>query len=138
MTLRAIVAGDAEPFLDALVTLVLDLEDRLEVIAWTKDQEEAVRLAAESCPDIALVSTGLGGTAEGVEVTRAIVDANPACRVIVIGGEGSAAEVERAWSAGASGLVTLDPFSIDLLALALSAEETRLQTRASFPAVALP
>ena len=56
MTLRAIVAGDAEPFLDALVTLVLDLEDRLEVVGWARDQEEAVLLASRTCPDIALVS----------------------------------------------------------------------------------
>jgi hypothetical protein len=34
--------------------------------------------------------------------------------------------------------VTLDAFSIDLLALALSAEETRLSARASFSAEALP
>jgi two-component system, NarL family, response regulator DesR len=137
MTLRAIVAGDADPFLDALVTLVFELEEKLEIVAWTKEKDEAVRLAEVMCPDIALVSADDDGSA-GEEITRAIVEANPACRVIVIGADGSAGQVERAWSAGAAGFVTLDAFSIDLLALALNAEETRLQTRASFPAVALP
>ena len=58
--------------------------------------------------------------------------------MIILGEDAAVAEVERAWSAGAAGYVTLDAFSLDLLALALSAEESRLQTRASFPALALP
>jgi len=137
MTLRAIVAGDAEPFLDALVTLVLDLEEKLEVVAWARDQQDAVLIASETCPDLALVSASTGPCG-GAEATEAILAANPSCRVIVIGSEGSVEDVERAWSAGAAGYVSLDAFSIDLLALALTAEETRLQTRASFPALALP
>jgi DNA-binding NarL/FixJ family response regulator len=137
MTLRAIVAGDAEPFLDSLVTLVLDLEEKLEVIGWARDQEEAVALARSACPDLALVSS-MTAPVDGVEATREILAANPSCRVIVLGSSGSAQEVERAWEAGAAGYVTLDAFSIDLLALALSAQETSLQTRASFPALALP
>jgi DNA-binding NarL/FixJ family response regulator len=67
-----------------------------------------------------------------------ILDANPACRVIVFGERADASEVERAWAAGAAGYVTLDAFSLDLLALAVSAEEARLNARASFSAVALP
>jgi DNA-binding NarL/FixJ family response regulator len=137
MTLRAIVVGDAQPFRDALVTLLLELEDKLEVVGWAQDQEEAVHLASLVCADVALVSVQtepLGG----VRATEEILDANPACRVIVFGERADASEVERAWSAGAAGYVTLDAFSLDLLALALSAEETRLHARASFPAVALP
>ena len=137
MTLRAIVAGDAEPFLDALVTLVLDLEDRLEVVGWARDQEEAVLMASRTCPDIALVSAKTPPI-DGVEAAYEILATNPACRVIILGEDAAVAEVERAWSAGAAGYVTLDAFSLDLLALALSAEESRLQTRASFPALALP
>jgi DNA-binding NarL/FixJ family response regulator len=137
MTLHAIVVGDAQPFRDALVTLLLDLEDKLEVVGWAQDQEEAVHLTSLACADVALVSAQtepLGG----IRATEEILDANPACRVIVFGERADANEVERAWSAGAAGYVTLDAFSLDLLALAVSAEEARLNARASFSAVALP
>jgi len=137
MTLRAVVVGNAEPFREALVTLLLELEDKVEVVGWAQDQEEAVLLAMGECPDVALVCSEtppLGG----VQATREILEANPSCRVIVFGERADVDAVEWAWSAGAAGYVTLDAFSIDLLALALTAEETRLSTRASFSAVALP
>jgi two-component system response regulator DesR len=137
MTLRALIAGDAEPFLDALVTVVLDLEDKLDVVGWAKDEDEAVELASTTFPDVALVCAHTAPV-DGVAATHAILAANPTCRVIVLGESGSVDEVERAWSAGAAGYVVLDAFSLDLLALALGAEETRLETRASFPALALP
>jgi DNA-binding NarL/FixJ family response regulator len=137
MTLRAIVVGNAEPFREALVTLLLDLDDKIEVVGWAEDQEEAVQLATLAFPDVALVSTETAPLG-GVQATREILDANPSCRVIVFGDRADADAVEWAWSAGAAGYVTLDAFSIDLLALALTAEETRLSTRASFSPVALP
>jgi NarL family two-component system response regulator LiaR len=137
MTLRAVVVGNAEPFRDGLVTLLLELEDKVEVVGWAQDQEEAVQLATLVFPDVALVwaeTEPLGG----VQATREILEANPSCRVVVFGERADAEAIELAWSAGAAGYVTLDAFSIDLLALALTAEETRLSARASFPAVALP
>jgi DNA-binding NarL/FixJ family response regulator len=137
MTLRAIVVGDAEHFREALVTLLLELEEKLEVVGWAQDQEEAVQLASLCCPDIALVSAQTEPV-DGVQATREILDTNPSCRVIVFGERADIDAVEWAWSAGAAGYVTLDAFSIDLLALALSAEETRLSARASFSAAALP
>ena len=137
MTLRAIVVGNAEPFRDALVTLLLDLDDKIEVVGWAEDQEEAVQLATLAFPDVALVSAETAPLG-GVQATREILDANPSCRVIVFGDRADADAVELAWSAGAAGYVTLDAFSIDLLALALTAEETRLSARASFAPVALP
>ena len=137
MTLRPVVVGNAEPFRDALVTLLLELDDKLEVVGWAQDQEEAVQLASRAFPDVALVSVETEPFG-GVRATREILDANPTCRVIVFGARADVDAVEWAWSAGAAGYVTLDAFSIDLLALALSAEETRLSTRASFSAAALP
>jgi DNA-binding NarL/FixJ family response regulator len=137
MTLRAIVVGNAEPFRDALVTLLLELDDKLDVVGWARDQEEAVQLATLAFPDVALVCAETEPVG-GVQGTREILEANPSCRVIVFGERADIDAVEWAWSAGAAGYVTLDAFSIDLLALALSAEETRLSARASFSAAALP
>jgi len=128
MTLRAIVVGDAQPFRDALVTLLLELEDKLEVVGWAQDQEEAVHLVSLVCADVALVSVQtepLGG----IRATEEILDANPACRVIVFGERADASEVERAWSAGAAGYVTWTP-SVSISSRSLSAPRKRAFTPA--------
>jgi DNA-binding NarL/FixJ family response regulator len=124
MPFRAIVAGDAEPFLEALTTLLLDLDDRLEIVGWARNDREAVQLVRQVLPDLALVSADTPPV-DGIAVTRELLAANPTCRVIVFGPDGSPLEIERALLAGAAGYVTLDPVGIDLIALAIGAQEAQ-------------
>lgn len=91
-------------------------------IDWARNGREAVQLVRQVLPDLALVSVDTPPV-DGLAVTRELLAANPTCKVIVFGPDGSPLEIERALLAGAAGYVTLDPVGIDLIALAIDAQE---------------
>jgi two-component system response regulator DesR len=124
MAIRAIAAGDDALFLDAVTTLMLELEGRLDIVGWADDEGHAATLVREVLPDLALVSAE-SRFGDGVATARRLLAANPTCRVVLVGSERSPSEIERGLSAGAAGYVTIDPVGIDLFALALSVEAAR-------------
>jgi DNA-binding NarL/FixJ family response regulator len=75
-----------------------------EVVGEAADGEEAVRLAAELSPDVALMDLQMPGMS-GTEATRRIVGASPKVAVVVVTMLGDDDSVFAAMRAGARGYV---------------------------------
>jgi DNA-binding NarL/FixJ family response regulator len=73
-----------------------------EVVATAGDGAQAVRRAAATRPDVALVDLQLPELS-GIEVTRALTSADPPARVLVLSASGERQDVLDAVVAGATG-----------------------------------
>jgi DNA-binding NarL/FixJ family response regulator len=86
---------------------VLEEEEDFEVVAEASDGEEALALAAEHQPDVAVVDISMPG-ASGFEVTARLVADVPATGVLVLSMHDEAEYVTRAVRAGAKGYLLKD------------------------------
>lgn len=102
--IRVLLADDEELVRTALAAL-LTLEDDLEVVALAADGHDAVRLAREHRPDVALVDLDMPGL-DGIAVAGEVTAAVPACRTVILTGRGRPPHLRRALEAGAQGFVT--------------------------------
>jgi NarL family two-component system response regulator LiaR len=66
------------------VRAFLELQDDLAVVAEAASGEEAVKLAAEHAPDVALVDLIMPGGMDGVEATRRLTAQSPRTSVVVL------------------------------------------------------
>jgi CheY-like chemotaxis protein len=81
MRMRCLIVDDSEEFLASARRL---LESQgLEIVASATSGAEAVRLAAELAPDVALIDVELG-TEDGIELARRLEERVPALRAILI------------------------------------------------------
>src|SRR5690348_11595446 len=80
--LRILVVEDHPLFRKGVVTL-LDAVDEMTVVGTAGSGEEAVTAARELRPDVVLMDLQLPGIS-GIEATRAIVEASPDVRVLVL------------------------------------------------------
>ena len=83
---------------------LVEAQADMEVIACVEDGREAVRLAREAAPDVVLMDLSMPEL-NGADATRAIVQHDPACRVIVLSMYAEREYVRRALNAGAVGYV---------------------------------
>ena len=92
------------------------LEDRPEwkVVAEASDGREAVRLAEECKPDIAIVDIGMP-LLNGIETTRQIIERSPSTRVLVLTMYSDEAYVKQALKAGATGYLPKESADVDLI-----------------------
>ncbi|MFN8019523.1 MAG: response regulator transcription factor [Acidimicrobiales bacterium] len=79
---RVLVADDHPSFVRT-VTLLLGDDDGIEVVATAADGDKAVALALDLQPDVVLMDLNMPGT-NGIDATRAIVDAAPNIAVLVL------------------------------------------------------
>jgi DNA-binding NarL/FixJ family response regulator len=96
---KVLLVDDEPMFLEAL-TALLEQDGRIDIVG-TASGEEAVELAQERRPDVALVDLSLPGI-DGFELTRKLVETQPAPRVVAVSGS---ADGERAREAGACGFL---------------------------------
>ena len=104
--IRVLLAEDQSMVLGALAAL-LELEPDIEVVARARDGAEALRLAAETSPDVVLTDIempGMGGLDLAVELRRR---ANPA-RVVIVTTFARSGFLQRALAAGAAGYLLKD------------------------------
>lgn len=80
--LTVIVTDDHQFFRDG-VRALLDAQADMECVGEATTGEEAVRLAAETQPDVVLMDVQMPGMS-GVEATRQIVSSSPQIRVLVV------------------------------------------------------
>ncbi|MGW6128542.1 response regulator [Cellulomonas sp. NPDC055163] len=107
---------DDQPLLRSAFRALLDLEDDLEVVAEAGDGAQAVALAREHLPDVALVDVQMPGV-DGIEATRRIA-ADPALagvHVVILTSYGFDEYVLDALRAGAAGFLVKDVVPEDLL-----------------------
>ncbi|HXO27564.1 MAG TPA: response regulator transcription factor [Thermoanaerobaculia bacterium] len=104
--IRVLLAEDQSMVLGALAAL-LELEPDIEVVARARDGGEALRLVAETSPDVVLTDIempGMGGLDLAAELRRR---ANPA-RVVIVTTFARSGFLQRALAAGAAGYLLKD------------------------------
>jgi DNA-binding NarL/FixJ family response regulator len=107
---------DDQPLLRSGFRALLDVEDDIEVVAEASDGEQALALAAEHLPDIALIDIQMP-VMDGLDATR-LIAADPALagvHVVILTNYGFDEYVFDALRAGAAGFLVKDIQPTDLL-----------------------
>ena len=79
---RVLVADD-EADLRRLMTMALEFEERLEVVASASDGAEAIALAQDLRPDLAILDQMLGGPVTGLDVAGHLRATQPHIKLIL-------------------------------------------------------
>jgi DNA-binding NarL/FixJ family response regulator len=109
---RVMVVDDHPMWRDAVAR---DLaEAGYDVVAAAADGAQALRVAAAVRPDVAVLDLQLPDIS-GVEVTRALLAANPAMHVLVLSASGEQQDVLDAIKAGATGYILKSAARADFL-----------------------
>jgi DNA-binding NarL/FixJ family response regulator len=103
MTIRIIIADDHGVVAEGLKHVV-ETQPDMEVVSLAVDGREAVRQARELQPDVVLMDLSMPEL-NGADATRAILERDPKCRVIVLSMYAEREYVRRALKAGAAGYV---------------------------------
>lgn len=103
MVTRLLLADDHDMVREAL-RRVIDGRSDMAVVAEARDGREAVALAKEHAPDVAVVDLSMPGLA-GEEAIRQIVERGPATRVLALSMHDDWGRVRAALQAGALGYV---------------------------------
>ena len=111
--MRVLLVEDHTLVAEALATM-LAFEDDIEVVATVSSGAEAVRLAADAKPDVALVDIRINGL-NGIEATRRIRAHNPQVQVIALTMHDDAETVAEAIAAGALGFLPKNTSREELL-----------------------
>ena len=106
MTIRLLLADDQALVRGALAAL-LDLEADLSVVAEVGSGDAVVEAATAHAPDVALLDVEMPGL-DGIEATRALKQALPSTRVLIVTTFGRPGYLRRALQAGADGFVVKD------------------------------
>jgi len=98
-----LIVDDHAVFREGLVW-ILDHENDLSVCGKAEDSVEALRLAAQLKPDLALVDVSLEGM-NGIDLTKALRSRFPRMRIVVLSMHQETLYAERALRAGANGYI---------------------------------
>jgi two-component system, NarL family, response regulator NreC len=103
MSIRIIIADDHQILRAGLKTL-LQADLNLEVVAEATNGDEAILIAEEFKPDIALMDISMPGT-DSLQVTRQLVKTLPETRILMLTMHEDCALLREFLSAGASGYI---------------------------------
>jgi DNA-binding NarL/FixJ family response regulator len=103
VTIRILIADDHGIVAEGLKSLA-EAEADIEVVGIVADGREAVQHARESKPDVVIMDMSMPEL-NGADATRAILQNDPGCRVIVLSMYAEREYVRRALKAGAMGYV---------------------------------
>jgi two-component system response regulator NreC len=103
MTTRILIADDHGVLRAGLAALLNDETD-FEVVGEAGTSEEALRLAAETCPDLILMDLSMPEMG-GIEATRRVHEKMPGVRVLILTLHEDIGMVREAIRAGAGGYI---------------------------------
>jgi DNA-binding NarL/FixJ family response regulator len=103
MPIRILIADDHGVVAEGLKSLA-EAEPGIEVVGIVSDGREAVKHAKDSRPDVIVMDMSMPEL-NGADATRAILQNDPSCRVIVLSMYAEREYVRRALKAGAMGYV---------------------------------
>lgn len=113
MSLRILLADDHTVVRQGL-RKVLEERPDWEVVAEAGDGREAVRLAEQHKPDVAVIDAAMP-LLNGVEATRQITKRAPDTRILILSMYDDEAYVAQALKAGATGYLLKDSADVNLL-----------------------
>jgi DNA-binding NarL/FixJ family response regulator len=119
--IRVLICDDHALFRRGLV-MVLESEDGIEVVAEAEDGEDAVAKAEDAAPDVILMDVRMPKMS-GIEATRAIADAVPSAKILMLTVSDEEEDLYEAVKAGATGYL-LKEISIEEVANAIRAVTT--------------
>jgi len=127
--LRILIADDHEVARQG-IRVLLESHPGWEVCAEAKDGREAVELASNSKPDIALLDIGMPNL-NGLDAARQILAMSPAIRILILTMHDAEQVVREVLAAGARGFVLKSDAARDLVAAvdALQHRRTFFTTR---------
>jgi DNA-binding NarL/FixJ family response regulator len=116
MTIRVLVVDD-QAMVRAGFAALLDAQPDIEVVGEAADGAEALRIAAETLPDVVLMDVRMP-VLDGIEATKALLDPSrtpPPPKVVVLTTFDVDDYVLEALRAGASGFLLKDALPADLV-----------------------
>ena len=113
MTIRVLIADD-QALVRSGFRMILESRDDLEVVGEAADGAEAIRVAAETRPDVVLMDVRMPGV-DGVSATARIADGTGAPKVIILTTYDLEEPLYAALRAGASGFLLKDVRPADLV-----------------------
>ncbi len=116
--IRVLICDDHALFRRGLI-MVLESEEGIDVVAEAEDGEDAVRKAEETAPDVVLMDVRMPKMS-GIEATRAIADAVPTAKILMLTVSDEEEDLYEAVKAGATGYL-LKEISIEEVANAIRA-----------------
>ena len=117
-TIRVLICDDHALFRRGLV-MVLESEEGIEVVAEAEDGEDALTKAEEAAPDVILMDVRMPKMS-GIEATRAIAEAVPTAKILMLTVSDEEEDLYEAVKAGATGYL-LKEISIEEVADAVRA-----------------
>jgi two-component system NarL family response regulator len=119
--IRVLICDDHALFRRGLI-MVLESEDGIEVVAEAEDGEEAIRKAEDAAPDVVLMDVRMPRMS-GIDATRAIAEAVPTAKILMLTVSDEEEDLYEAVKAGATGYL-LKEISIEEVANAIRAVVT--------------
>ena len=119
--IRVLICDDHALFRRGLI-MVLESEEGIDVVAEAEDGEEAITKAEEAAPDVVLMDVRMPRMS-GIEATRAIADAVPTAKILMLTVSDEEEDLYEAVKAGATGYL-LKEISIEEVANAIRAVVT--------------
>lgn len=104
--IRLVIADDQTMLRGALAAL-LELEHDLTVVGLAADGDDALRLVADTRPDVCLMDIQMPGT-DGIAATKAVRSVSAGTRVLIVTTFARPGYLRDALEAGASGFVVKD------------------------------
>lgn len=111
--LRLLIADDHTLVRNGLKK-ILETRPEWEVVAEAGNGREAVRLAADLKPDVAILDVSMPQL-NGIEATRQLVKRQPNIRVLILSMHAEEAYIVQALKAGAKGYLLKDSADVELL-----------------------
>ncbi len=115
MSLVRILVADDHPFLRTGLRRVLEEHAEFRVIGEAADGREAVRMAQQEKPDVAILDVGMPNL-NGIEAARQISDSVPGASIVVLSMHSDESYVLRALKAGARAYILKESAEADLVA----------------------
>jgi DNA-binding NarL/FixJ family response regulator len=116
---RVLIADDERLFVDAL-ELILDADERIEVVGRALNGRDAIALTRDLDPDVVLMDLSMPGV-DGFGAIAAIVAETGSRRVVVLSGSADPGDMEKAREAGAVGYLMKDKIADELVPGVLAA-----------------